>query len=200
MMSSVLGVDVGGTKVAVGPVDRAGLQLAPPLFDSSQAVGTAAFIGGLESTLRRALADFADFQPEAIGLACAGTVDHAHGVVLSSPNLPLEDVPLAGILEESLGIPVVLENDANAAVLGEAVAGAAAGLQHVVMLTLGTGRRWGPFPGRPALSRSERRGRRARTRRRPGRWSALSLREQRLSGDVRFRVGAGAVCRSPGQR
>ncbi len=139
MMSSVLGVDVGGTKVAVGPVDRDGAQLARPIFDSSQAVGTAAFINGLESTLRRALADFADFQPEAIGLACAGTVDHAHGVVLSSPNLPLEDVPLAGILEKSLGIPVVLENDANAAVLGEAVAGAAAGLQHVVMLTLGTG-------------------------------------------------------------
>ena len=138
-MRAVLGVDVGGTKVAVGPVDRTGAQLAQPLFDSSQAVGTAAFINGLESTLRRALEDFSEFEPQAIGLACAGTVDHEHGAVLSSPNLPLKEVPLAGILEKSLGIPVVLENDANAAVLGEATAGAAGGLQHVVMLTLGTG-------------------------------------------------------------
>jgi glucokinase len=138
-MKSVLGVDVGGTKVAVGPVDRTGRQLARPLFDSSQAVGTASFIGGLETTLRKAMADFSKFEPEAIGLACAGTVDSAEGVVFSSPNLPLKDVPLAGILQRSLGIPVVLENDANAAVLGEAVAGAAAGLRHVVMLTLGTG-------------------------------------------------------------
>ncbi len=138
-MKSVLGVDVGGTKVVVGPVDRTGRQLAPPLLDSSRAVGTAAFINGLETTLRRAMADFAEFEPEAVGLACAGTVDNAEGVVVSSPNLPLRDVPLAEILEQSLGIRVVLENDANAAVLGEAVAGVAAGLQHVVMLTLGTG-------------------------------------------------------------
>jgi len=85
------------------------------------------------------MADFSKFEPEAVGLACAGTVDSDQGVVVSSPNLPLKDVPLAGILQRSLGIPVVLENDANAAVLGEAVAGAAAGLRHVVMLTLGTG-------------------------------------------------------------
>ncbi len=138
-MKSVLGVDVGGTKVAVGPVDRTGRQLARPLIESSQAVGTAAFIGGLEATLRKAMADFSKFEPEAVGLACAGTVDGAEGLVYSSPNLPLKEVPLAGILQRALGIPVVLENDANAAVLGEAVAGAAAGLRHVVMLTLGTG-------------------------------------------------------------
>jgi glucokinase len=138
-MKSVLGVDVGGTKVAVGPVDRSGKQLAQPLIEPSQAVGTAALIGGLEDTLRRAMAEFAQFEPEAVGLACAGTVDSFEGVVVSSPNLPLKEVPLAGILRRNLGIPVTLENDANAAVLGEAVAGAAAGLRHVIMLTLGTG-------------------------------------------------------------
>jgi glucokinase len=60
-------------------------------------------------------------------------------VVLSSPNLPLKTVPLAEMLETSLRIPVVLENDANAAILGETTAGAGVGLRHVVMLTLGTG-------------------------------------------------------------
>ena len=139
MAISVLGVDVGGTKVAAGPVDRAGGLLATPLVESSQASDTASFLLGLETTLRRALTEFADFGPRAIGLACAGTVDSSRGLVVTSPNLPLEEVPLAAILGEALGVPVILENDANAALLGEAVTGAAAGLRHVVMLTLGTG-------------------------------------------------------------
>ena len=138
-MISVLGVDVGGTKVAAGPVSRAGVQLAPPLLDSSRAVDTASFLSALETSLRRALVEFDRFGPQAIGLACAGTIDSRRGVVVASPNLPLRDVPLAQILEEALKVPVMLENDGNAAVLGEAAVGAAAGLRHVVMLTLGTG-------------------------------------------------------------
>lgn len=146
-MKSVLGVDVGGTKVAVGPVDRTGKLLARPLMASSQAVGTAALVGGLEETLRQAMTDFSRFEPDAVGLACAGTVDGARGVVVSSPNLPLKEVPLAAMLEKSLGIPVFLENDANAAVLGEVAVGAAVGLEHVVMLALGTGVGGGLFLG-----------------------------------------------------
>jgi glucokinase len=139
VLTTMLGVDVGGTKVAAGPVDRAGGLLAPPLVEASRATDTASFLAGLEITLRRALVEFAGFAPRAIGLACAGTVDNKRGVVVTSPNLPLREVPLAGILSEALGIPVILENDANAALLSEVATGAAAGLRHVVMLTLGTG-------------------------------------------------------------
>jgi glucokinase len=136
---AVLGVDVGGTKVAVAPVDRAGNILAQELVEPSQSESTAAFLAGLEGTLRRALVAFAHLELRAVGLACAGTVDHEHGVVVTSPNLPLEGVHLAGILEETLGLSVILENDANAATWAEAVIGAAAGHRHVVMLALGTG-------------------------------------------------------------
>ncbi len=83
--------------------------------------------------------EFASFNPGAIGLACAGTVDVGRGVVVSSPNLLLIETPVAPALQTALGIPVVIENDANAALLGEAAVGAAEGLEHVVMLTLGTG-------------------------------------------------------------
>lgn len=130
---------MGGTKVAVAPVDRSGNILAPALVEPSQSESTGAFLAGLEGTLRRSFAAFADLEPRAIGLACAGTVDSEHGVVVTSPNLPLEGVRLAAILEESLGSSVVLENDANAAAWAEAVVGAAAGHRHVVMLALGTG-------------------------------------------------------------
>lgn len=138
-MISVLGVDIGGTKIAVGPVDQAGTLLAPPLVEPSCTESTATFVRGLEATLRRALGEFREFSPGVIGLACAGNVDFARGVMVTSPNLPLAEVPLAGLMRDALGIPVTLDNDAKAAVLAEAVCGAAAGLRHVVMLTLGTG-------------------------------------------------------------
>jgi glucokinase len=138
-MMSVLGVDVGGTKIAAGPVDRAGNQLASPLFSPSHTADTKSFLAGLEDSLRQAMTRFAKFAPKAVGLACAGTVDMARGVVVTSPNLPLTEVPVASLLQAALGVPVVLDNDANAAVLGEAVAGAARGLRNVVMLALGTG-------------------------------------------------------------
>lgn len=138
-MISVLGVDIGGTKIAVGPVDAAGAPLAAPLVEPSRTSDTGSFLAGLEATLRRALSEFAPLGPQGIGLACAGTVDAERGVVVTSPNLPLIEVPVAEAMRSALGMPIVMENDANAAVLGEAVAGAAIGLRHVVMLTLGTG-------------------------------------------------------------
>ena len=75
-----------------------------------------------------------------IGVAVPGFFDTRESVVRSSPNFPeWVDVPLATLLEEALGSRVSVDNDANAAVLGEAWAGAATGLREVVMLTLGTG-------------------------------------------------------------
>lgn len=138
-MSSVLGVDIGGTKIAAAPVGRHGEQLAAPLVALSRVTDVEAFVTGLEQALRQALQQYSEFTPVALGIACAGTVDYSHGVVVVSPNLPLVDFPLVKVLRERLGLPVFLENDANAALLGEAASGAAVGMRHVVLLTLGTG-------------------------------------------------------------
>jgi glucokinase len=138
-MTSVLGVDIGGTKVAMGPVGRDGAELASTLVEATHAEDRASFLSGLEASLRQGLASFQRFRPTAIGLACAGTIDSERGLVVASPNLPLEDEPLSMILEKALGLPVFLENDVNAAVRAEATLGVAAGLRDVVMLTLGTG-------------------------------------------------------------
>ncbi|MFN2167497.1 MAG: ROK family protein [Anaerolineae bacterium] len=137
--SAVLGVDIGGTKVAVAPVDEAGNVLADALVEASRTDDTSSFLAGLEATIRRALTEFADFQPRAIGMACAGTVNGEQGSVVTSPNLPLKRVALADAMETVLDLPVILENDANAAAWAEAMVGAAAGYRYVVMLTLGTG-------------------------------------------------------------
>jgi glucokinase len=138
-MTSVLGVDVGGTKVAIGAVDRYGTELAATIVEPACTENQVSCVGGLEASLKRALTMFERYEPRAVGLACAGTVDSERGRVIASPNLPLTNVPLAFALEKALGLPVVLENDVNAAVRAEATVGAAAGLRHVVMLALGTG-------------------------------------------------------------
>lgn len=78
-------------------------------------------------------------RPAALCVACAGVVDPAAGKVVASPNLPLRDVPLASLLEAGLGRPVLLENDANAALFAESRLGAARGARNAAMLTLGTG-------------------------------------------------------------
>ena len=138
-MSVMIGVDVGGTKVTAGPVDESGRIVAPTIYEPSVVADTQAFIEGLTATLRRALDAFDSFDPGAMGLACAGTVDAARRLVVKSPNLPLDRVPLAELLAGSLGVEVILENDVNAAVLAETAVGASVGFRHVVMVALGTG-------------------------------------------------------------
>src|SRR5690606_13437967 len=75
-----------------------------------------------------------------VGIGMPGFMDFATGVVYSSANFPgFTDVPLKATLEERLGKPVKINNDANVAALGEAWSGAGRGLKNVIVYTLGTG-------------------------------------------------------------
>lgn len=138
-MAVMLGADIGGTKIAVGRVDRGGYLRGELLRVASDTSGEAALVDSLIAALRRALEQPGGREVIGVGLACAGTVDAAGGIIVTSPNLPLRDTPLARRVREALALPVVVDNDANLACLAEARVGAAAGLRQVVMLTLGTG-------------------------------------------------------------
>ncbi|MHB9150608.1 MAG: ROK family protein [Thermoleophilia bacterium] len=137
----VLGVDIGGTKIAVGRVTRNGRLLGEAICRPSDTGSESEFLEGLYAVLVEALGAARNdgHEVRAIGLGCAGTVARARGAIVVSPNLPLVDVPLARLVRERTGLPATLDNDANVATLAEARVGAAAGLQQVVMLTLGTG-------------------------------------------------------------
>jgi glucokinase len=137
----VLGVDIGGTKIAAAPIARDGRPVADVARTPSDVRDEGQFLAGLCADLLRAAdsARSAGLEVAAIGIGCAGTVARHTGTVVTSPNLPLRRVPVARIVGERLGLPVVLDNDANVAAFAEARVGAAAGLRHVVMLTLGTG-------------------------------------------------------------
>lgn len=137
-----LGIDLGGTNIAAGIVDE-NYQIL--IKDS---VPTKAEREGREvirdmAALCQSLLDRQGLtldQIEYAGIATPGTANSDTGVVEFANNLHFVNFPIADILKEYLGVKTVyIENDANAAALGEAVAGAAQGTRHSVFITLGTG-------------------------------------------------------------
>ncbi len=134
-MSLTVGVDVGGTKVAAGVVDEDGT-LVVRRRRSSAAQET----GATERVIAELVSELAESYPvTAVGVGAPGLVDETRKVVRFAPNLSWRDVPLAAQLTELTGLPVVVENDANAAAWAEYRFGAARDLEEVVVVTVGTG-------------------------------------------------------------
>jgi len=130
-----VGIDIGGTKIAGALVNEAGeilrdLKVPTPANDP---VALQAAVVKMVEELR------AGEQVSAVGVAAAGFIDANQSVVYYSPNLSWRNEPLKEKLEAELGLPVVIENDANAAGWAEYRFGAGAGYHHMMMLTIGTG-------------------------------------------------------------
>jgi glucokinase len=130
-----VGVDVGGTKISAGLVDERGKLLARERTESP-ATDPAAIVHTI-GKLVRSLAG-AD-EVEAVGVCAAGFVDKQRATVVFAPNLAWRDEPLKERLQQELDLPVVVENDANAAAWGEFTFGAGEDVEDLLMLTIGTG-------------------------------------------------------------
>jgi glucokinase len=128
----VLGVDVGGTKVAVAAVD--GVTVRESTEDPTRKGTTGALLDGIEVAVRRVIDKVGE--PEAIGVGVPSQIVYATGTVETSVNIPLTGVPLRDELSGRFGVPVFVDNDANCAALAEAHI---LGEDYLVMLTLGTG-------------------------------------------------------------
>lgn len=139
---AVLAIDIGGTKLAAGLVETTGRLVERAEVPTRAAEGLEPVLGRIVG-LGRKLLDRAASGGGAVhrvGVGCAGPVDLARGLVFSPPNLPgWREVPLVARLEADLGLPVVLENDANAAALGEFRYGAGRGARSLVYVTVSTG-------------------------------------------------------------
>lgn len=133
----VIGVDVGGTKLLAGTVD-ADLAVHHRAQRSSQQLGTAELLDALAAMVDEA-ADAAPGPVLGAGFGVPGVLDRRTGVVGTCPHLPLEGVRFQSLMEERLGIPVAIDNDANCAMLAEWRHGAALGCSDAVMVTVGTG-------------------------------------------------------------
>ncbi len=138
-----LGVDLGGTNIAVGIVDENYRILHKDSVPTEATRAPEAIVEDIAMLCHRVveaagrtMADVAG-----IGIAAPGTINSHDGYVEYANNLPFHHFPIVALLRERVGdsIPVFVENDANAAAWGEAVAGAAKGTANSVMITLGTG-------------------------------------------------------------
>jgi len=135
-MSYTIGVDVGGTKVLGGVVDEFGAVVETARRDTPREGGAA---------LTQAIADVAkelmsEFTIDSVGVSAAGFVSSDRKTMLATPNIAgWNGVDLDYQLTSLIGLPVVIENDANAAAWGEARFGAGRGKRHMLMLTVGTG-------------------------------------------------------------
>src|SRR5881275_3336324 len=132
---NVIGVDVGGTKVAAARIEGATCHChveQPTHLESSDGL-----IDQIESVIREVIES--EGEPAAVGVGLPSQIDFATGAVVASVNIPLEGVPLGQKLGERLGIHVSVDNDANCAALAEAHFIEGGPAQHLVMYTLGTG-------------------------------------------------------------
>lgn len=136
-----LGIDLGGTNIAVGVVDSAyriiGKSSIPTAVpDMPEHVADRIAQASLQAVEN---AGISMENIETAGVGSPGSVDPYRGIVLHAYNLGFVGTPLRELLSERLHKPVYLENDANAAAYGEVMAGAARGRRNVVVVTLGTG-------------------------------------------------------------
>ncbi len=136
-MTFSVGVDVGGTKILAGLVDESGAIVTTarresPRNDANKALAVVAEV----------VAELSAPYPGAVvgvGLGVAGPVDSARSTVFFAPNLGWSNVPARALLEEVVGLPVVVENDGNAAAWGEFKFGAGEDIDDLTMVTVGTG-------------------------------------------------------------
>ena len=130
----VIGVDVGGTKLLSGLVDREGTVLEQNLVESPGS-SEEDVLAAIDAAIAELLAD----RIGAIGFGIPANLERGTGRVLEATNLPFDDFDLAGHARARFGLPVGVENDANAATLAEWKLGAGRGISNLLMLTLGTG-------------------------------------------------------------
>ena len=137
----VLGVDIGGTSIKGASINENGKILDRFSLKVRKSDSPEKTIGDLGDIINDFIKSHNYEEPiRGIGVGVPGIVDFENGVVLSSPNLPTwEGFNIKDFLQKSTNLPVILNNDANVAALGECVYGAGKKYQNMILLTLGTG-------------------------------------------------------------
>jgi len=136
----VVGVDVGGTKIAASLVDAKG-RLFGHIRYPTDISGPEATLDSIAYTVNKVIHEvgISRGDVQAVGLGIPGLVDPYNGIGIASVNLNWNNVPVKEGLETRLGFPCSIENDVKAAALGETRYGAGIGKQNLVFMTIGTG-------------------------------------------------------------
>ena len=140
MSTFAIGVDLGGTNLRIAAVDEHGTFLEKTSLDTQASRGRDFVITEMCEAIRATVNKIPSATLAGIGIGVPGIIDMETGMLRESPNLPgWHNYPVRDDIERRLGAKVILENDANAAALGEKWLGAARDHDDMLMLTLGTG-------------------------------------------------------------
>jgi glucokinase len=135
-----IGVDMGGTNLRAAAVDSKGGIIEKVTRSTQYSAGRETILGDIVAAINAVRQKVGDDGLLGVGIGIPGYIQIESGVLISSANLPgLEGFPVRDAMQEQLGIPVILENDANAAALGEMWMGAGREVQDLILITLGTG-------------------------------------------------------------
>ena len=134
-----IGVDIGGTNIKLGIISEAGEIVKKAMVETKGEGGPDVVVAQIKKGINELLSKN-NHDIVGIGIGCAGTVNQEKGIVENPPNLPMwKKVPLGSLINKSFGLDVFLDNDANAAAIGEMHFGAGKNLDSFIMVTLGTG-------------------------------------------------------------
>ena len=128
-MAYFLGIDIGGTGVKLGVVDSIErITLYETSIRTRVTLGADAIVEDIISASKEIQKKY---DIERVGIGSAGRIDRENGIVITAGNLPFRNTPLAQLISDALGVPAMLDNDGNCAVIGEYLAGVARGKKDV---------------------------------------------------------------------
>ncbi len=142
MSEMFVGIDLGGTNIKIGLFDSELKLISKTSVATKVDMGPEVVIDKMAQTAKKLLAEagFSLQDVVAVGIGTPGPAKYSEGIIIKSTNMPtFKNVPICRMLNERLGVPVVFDNDANAACWGEYAVGAGKGVKDMVFFTLGTG-------------------------------------------------------------
>lgn len=136
-----IGIDLGGTNIAAGIVDENGKLIAKKSIPTCSERGEDAIIADMAALTKEIIEEngYSLDDVISVGIGSPGAVDTKAGVVVSASNLKFKNTPILEKFKQHINKEVHVENDANCAAWGEAMAGASKGTENSIMITLGTG-------------------------------------------------------------
>ncbi len=143
-MKLEIGLDIGGTKCAIstGECEDGAIKILSREEFPTAGLSWLQVLEEFACRIERIVSSNSnsDLQLSAIGISCGGPLDSKRGVIMSPPNLPgWDDVPVVDFFKERFGVPVSVQNDANACALAEYLYGSGRGVNNLVFMTFGTG-------------------------------------------------------------
>lgn len=140
MSAYSIGVDLGGTNLRVAAVSDNGTMLDKVAHSTTYSKGPVGVVDDMVQIIREIRDRYGADGLTGVGIGVPGFIDMDEGVIIGSANLPgFQGFPVRDVIQQHLGTTIILENDANAAALGESWIGAGKNVKDLILITLGTG-------------------------------------------------------------